>query len=313
MKWLIEGEEEIGSPSLAPVLEEYKELFQSDIVLNPDSGMIAPNTPTITYGLRGLAYFELRVYGPKSDLHSGLFGGVVQNPAQVLCDLIAGMHDGMGKITLPDFYDSVLPLAEKERKQLAELPLNTEIYKQQTGVSELWGETGYTPTERIGARPTLEINGLLSGFTGQGSKTVIPAWAMAKISMRLVPNQDPAEVQRQLVAYLQAHAPDTVRWELTPMAGAPASLLQTDMPATKALADALERAWNKKPVYKREGGSIPIVYHMQNILGSDSILSGFGLPEDNVHAPNEKLDLPTWYTGINALIHFFINMQEQEK
>jgi acetylornithine deacetylase/succinyl-diaminopimelate desuccinylase-like protein len=310
LKWILEGEEEIGSPSLPPMLEEYKELLQSDIVFNPDSGMIAKNTPTITYGLRGLAYFELRVYGPATDLHSGMFGGVVHNPAQVLCDLISGMHDEHGHITLPGFYDSVIPLTEKERKQLEELPINEETYKQQTGVSELWGEEGYSPVERTGARPTLDVNGMCSGFTGHGSKTVIPAWAMAKISMRLVPDQDPAEVQQQLVKYLQTHAPDTIRWELTPMSGAPASITRTDLPEINAFADALERAWGKKPLYKREGGSIPIVYYMKTFLGSDSILGGFGLPDDHVHAPNEKLDLPTWYTGINALIHFLINMQE---
>ncbi len=310
LKWILEGEEEIGSPSLPPMLEEYKELLQSDIVFNPDSGMIAKNTPTITYGLRGLAYFELRAYGPATDLHSGMFGGVVHNPAQVLCDLISGMHDEHGHITLPGFYDSVIPLTEKERKQLEELPINEETYKQQTGVSELWGEEGYSPVERTGARPTLDVNGMCSGFTGHGSKTVIPAWAMAKISMRLVPDQDPAEVQQQLVKYLQTHAPDTIRWELTPMSGAPASITRTDLPEINAFADALERAWGKKPLYKREGGSIPIVYYMKTFLGSDSILGGFGLPDDHVHAPNEKLDLPTWYTGINALIHFLINMQE---
>lgn len=313
LKWLIEGEEEIGSPSLTPVLEEFKELLESDIVLNTDSGMIARNTPTITYGLRGLAYFELRVFGPQSDLHSGIFGGVVHNPAQALCELIAGMHDESGRVTLPGYYDPVIPVSEKEHKQLAESPLDEDFYLKQMGVNELWGEEGYIPAERIGARPTLEINGLYSGFTGQGSKTVIPSWAMAKVSMRLVPNQDPAEVQQQLVKYLQIHAPNTIRWELTPMAGAPASLLNTSLPASEALADALEKAWGKKTVYKREGGSIPIVYHMQTILGSDSILSGFGLPDDNVHAPNEKLDLLTWYTGIEALIHFLFNMQDLEK
>jgi acetylornithine deacetylase/succinyl-diaminopimelate desuccinylase-like protein len=313
LKWILEGEEEIGSPSLPPKLEEYKELLQSDIVFNPDSGMIAKNTPTITYALRGLAYFELRVYGPKTDLHSGMFGGVVHNPAQVLCDLISGMHDDHGRITLPGYYDSVVPLSEKDRKQIEELPINEETYKQQTGVPELWGEEGYTPAERTGARPTLDVNGMYSGFTGHGSKTIIPSWAMAKISMRLVPDQDPAEVQQQLVKYLQMNAPDTVRWELTPMSGAPASITRTDLPEVNAFADALERAWGKKPLFKREGGSIPIAFYMKASFGSDSILGGFGLPDDHVHAPNEKLDLPTWYTGINALIHFLINMQELRK
>lgn len=308
IKFLIEGEEEIGSPNLSAFLKEHQDLLKASAALNPDSGMIAAETPTITYGLRGLAYFELRVYGPEHDLHSGLFGGVVNNPAQVLCELIASMHDEKGRITLPGFYDRVTPLEAEERHQLARLPVSADSYKEQTGVPELWGEEGFTPTERVGARPTLEVNGLLSGYTGAGSKTVLPSWAMAKISMRLVPKQDPAEVQEQLIAHLQQHAPKTVRWELEPLAHSPASISDRNHPATQALARALQTVWGVAPVYRREGGSISVVADMQSILGLESVLTGFSLPDDQIHAPNEKLHLPTWHRGIDALIHFLYNV-----
>jgi acetylornithine deacetylase/succinyl-diaminopimelate desuccinylase-like protein len=310
VKFIIEGEEEIGSPNLTAFLKEHKDLLACDFALNPDAGMIAADIPTIVYALRGLAYFELRVYGPEHDLHSGLYGGVVHNPAQALCELIAGMHDDHGRITLPGFYDRVRSLSAEERGELARLPMNEAYYRDQTGVPQVWGEEGYSPTERIGARPTLEVNGLLSGFTGKGSKTVLPAHAMAKISMRLVPDQDPAEVEKQLRQYLEQNAPKTIRWELDTMAGGPASITDPHIPGAEALSRALEQVWGIRPVYKREGGSIPVVADMQNILGVGSVLTGFGLPDDNLHAPNEKLHLPTWYRGIDALINFFYNLQE---
>lgn len=307
LKFMIEGEEEIGSPNLTPFLKEQATLLAADVVLNPDSGILAADFPTLTYALRGLAYFELRVYGPAHDLHSGLFGGVVHNPAQALIELIAGMHDSEGRVTLPGYYDSVQEMSADERADIARLPLDDGFYLTQTGVSQLWGENGYTPAERIGGRPTLEVNGILSGFIGQGSKTVIPAWAMAKISMRLVPDQSPDVVHRQLVKYLEQNTPPTIRWELIRMAGGPASFTDPNHPAAQAMSKALETVWGKRPVFKREGGSIPIVADMQEILGIESVLTGFGLPEDNVHAPNERLNLPTWYRGIDALIHFFYN------
>ena len=307
IKFMIEGEEEIGSPNLAPFLRVNAGMLAADVVLNPDAGMLAADFPTLTYALRGLAYFELRVYGPEHDLHSGLFGGVVHNPAQALSELIAGMHDADGRIQLPGYYDSVRAMSAEERVDIARLPMSEDFYKAQTGAPQLWGEKGFTPAERIGGRPTLEVNGILSGFTGQGSKTVIPAWAMAKISMRLVPDQDPDEVHRQLVQYLEQKAPATIRWELTKMAGGPASFTNPNHPAAVAMSQAMETIWGMRPVFKREGGSIPIVAEMQEILGIESVLTGFGLPEDNVHAPNERLHLPTWYRGIDALIHFFYN------
>jgi acetylornithine deacetylase/succinyl-diaminopimelate desuccinylase-like protein len=308
VKFMIEGEEEIGSPHLGDFMEEHSDLLSCDFALNTDTGMLAPDIPTITYGLRGLAFFEIRIFGPAHDLHSGLFGGVIHNPAQVLCDLIAGMHDDKGRITLPGYYDRVLPLSDQERHELARLPVNRETFLRQSGASELWGEEGFTPIERVGARPTLEINGLLSGFTGPGAKTVLPAWAMAKISMRLVPEQDPDEVHQQMLQYMQEHAPETIRYEVIPMKGSPASLSDPNLPATQALIQAQETVWGKRPVFRREGGSVPVVSDMQQILGVDSVLSGFGLTDDNIHGPNEKLHLPTWYRGIDTLIHFVYNL-----
>lgn len=310
IKFMIEGEEEIGSPNLEEFIKEHAELLSCSFTLNPDTGMIAPDVPTITYGLRGLAYFELRIYGPSQDLHSGLFGGAVHNPAQVLCELIAGMHDDQGQVTLPGFYDRVLALSPEERAELARLPLNDQFFLAQTGVPKLYGETGYTAIERVGARPTLEVNGFLSGFTGEGSKTVLPSYAMAKISMRLVPNQDPEDVHKQLTSYLVQHAPDTVRWELTKMAGGRASITDLSIPGVKALSQALEETWGVRPVYRREGGSVPVTAQIQEILGAESVLTGFGLPDDNLHAPNEKLHLPTYYRGLEALVRFFCIMGE---
>jgi acetylornithine deacetylase/succinyl-diaminopimelate desuccinylase-like protein len=308
LKYMIEGEEEIGSMNLDVFIAAHKDLLASDFTLNPDAGMIAKDTPTITYGLRGLAYFELRVYGPDHDLHSGLFGGAVHNPAQVLCELIAGMHDDQGHITLPGYYDSVLPINAEERVEFARLPMDEAYYLEQTGAPALFGEAGYAPVERVGGRPTLEVNGLLSGFTGEGSKTVLPAMAMAKISMRLVPNQRPEEVRQQLLKYLEAHAPDTIRYEIKHLNSGLPSVTNRNMPAVSALSQAMESVFGKRPVYRREGGSIPVTAQISEILGIDSVLTGFGLPDDNLHAPNEKIHLPTFYQGIDTLIHFFCNL-----
>lgn len=310
LKFLIEGEEEIGSPNLGKFITQHRDLLACDFALNPDSGILAPDLPTITYALRGLAYFELRVYGPDHDLHSGVFGGVVHNPAQVLCELIAGMHDAQGRVTLPGFYDKVRPLDKDEREELARLPIDEAFYLQQTGVPALWGEVDFTPAERIGARPTLEVNGLLSGFTGEGSKTVLPAQAMAKISCRLVPDQDPDEVHQQLLQYLQARAPKTVRYEVIKMAGSPASISDRHSPAVQAMARAMEAVWGRRPVFRREGGSVPVVALFQKLLGVEAVNVGFALPGDNMHAPNEKLHLPTWYKGLDTLVHFFYNLEE---
>jgi acetylornithine deacetylase/succinyl-diaminopimelate desuccinylase-like protein len=309
IKWLFEGEEEIGSPSLPAFIEEHKDLLASDFAVNPDSGMIGKEYPTLTYALRGLAYFELRIYGPVQDLHSGIYGGVIHNPANALAELIAGMHDAQGRVTLPGFYKRVQKVNKEDRDEMARLPIDDRHFLEITGAPELYGEAGFTANERTGARPTLDVNGMLSGFTGEGSKTVIPAWAMAKISMRLVPDQDPKEVHQQFIQYLEEHAPRDIRWELTVMAGSSASISDRNNIGVRAMGDALEKVWGTRPYFRREGGSIPVVKDMQDLLGIESVVSGFGLPDDNVHAPNEKMHLPTWYRGIEAVIHFFSNMK----
>ena len=304
LKYLIEGEEEIGSPSLGAFIAEHKDLLSCDFCLNGDGGILAPDTPSITYALRGLAYFELRLQGPASDLHSGLFGGAVDNPALVLCQLIAGMRDRRGRITLPGFYDHVRPLTDTERAELAKLPQTDAWWREQSGAKALFGEEGYTATERATARPTLDVNGLLSGFTGQGSKTVLPARAMAKLSMRLVPDQTPEEVRRGLQAYLETNAPPTVTWELEELAGCRPAIIERDSPAVRAASRALEAVWGKPPLFVRQGGTVPVVGLIQELLGVDSLMLGFGLPDDNLHAPNEKQHLPNFFRGIEAYIRF---------
>jgi acetylornithine deacetylase/succinyl-diaminopimelate desuccinylase-like protein len=308
VKVIVEGEEEIGSPHLEGFIAEHKAKLKCVVALNADSTIVRPDLPSLVYGLRGLAYFEVRVHGAKQDLHSGMFGGSVRNPAQVLCELIAGMHDEHSRVTLPGFYDKVRVLSDEERMELARLPHSDEEWKKTAGVTHLHGETDFTTLQRLGARPTLEVNGVLSGFTGEGSKTVLPAKAMAKISMRLVPQQDDKEVEHQLRAYLKQHVPEGVRWEVKSMVSAPAVLVRRDTPAAHAAEKALEETFGVKPVWKLEGGSVPVVNTVQQILGVDSILMGFGLPDDNIHSPNEKLHLPTYYRGIEAYIRFFDNV-----
>jgi acetylornithine deacetylase/succinyl-diaminopimelate desuccinylase-like protein len=308
LKFLLEGEEEIGSKNLEPFLRKHAEKFKANVSLNPDAGMLGVDMPTITYGLRGLAYLEIHVYGPKVDLHSGLYGGAIHNPAQVLADLIARMHDEQGRITLPGFYDSVRPLSEQERADFARLPNGDKHYLEETGVPALWGEEGYTSAERTGARPTLEVNGLLSGWTGPGSKTVLPAKAMAKVSCRLVPDQTAAEVEQQMVRFMEQNAPETVKWDVKKLTGSPFAIADLNNPGVKAMDEAMEAVWGKRPYYRREGGSIGAVAMLQQICGVESVLVGMGLPGDNVHSPNEHLHLPTWYKGIDAFIHFFYNL-----
>jgi acetylornithine deacetylase/succinyl-diaminopimelate desuccinylase-like protein len=308
VKFMIEGEEEIGSENLGNFIKTNARKLKADICLNADAGMIGAEYPTITYGLRGLAYMELRVYGPNKDLHSGLFGGTVHNPAQALVELVAGMHDKNGRITLPGFYKKVRKLSEGERKDFKRLPTNAKFYLEQTGVPKLWGEPDYIPSERVGGRPTLEVNGLLSGWTGPGSKTVLPAYAMAKISCRLVPDQTPEETMKQMEAYLKAKAPKTVRWELLSLHHSGTAITDLNSAGVQAMADGLKTVWGKRPLFRREGGSIGAVAQLQEYAGIESVLTGFGLPEDNIHSPNECLHLPTWYKGIDALIHFLFNM-----
>jgi acetylornithine deacetylase/succinyl-diaminopimelate desuccinylase-like protein len=305
-----EGEEEIGSPHFASFVEKHKDLLEADFCLNPDCGMLAEDVPTITYSLRGLAYLEIVITGPSKDLHSGVYGGTVHNPAEVLARLLGGLHDERGRVTLPGFYNAVRPLEDDERQELARLPAGEEQYLQQTGAPRLWGEEGYTPVERTGGRPSLDVNGMLSGFTGEGSKTVLPAKAMAKVSMRLVADQDPEQVQKQMERYLAVHTPETVRWELRSHAAAHPSITDRRLPAVAAMSRSLSAIWNKRPVYARSGGTVAVVSDLQRILGQESLLIGFSLPDDDMHSPNERLHLPTWHRGTEALAHFFLSLAD---
>jgi acetylornithine deacetylase/succinyl-diaminopimelate desuccinylase-like protein len=305
VKVMIEGEEEVGSPNMARFVAQNKAKLKCDIILNTDMGVLRPDLPALTYGLRGMVYLELWVYGPSHDLHSGGFGGSVANPAAVLCELIAGMHDADGRVTLPGFYDNVRKLPDEERTEIARMPFSDNEWRKMTGVPQLIGEKGFTTLERLGARPTLEVNGIVSGFTGEGTKTVLPAKAMAKISMRLVPYQDPNAVEEQFKDYLRRHAPPTVRWEVKKLSSSPAVLVQRDTVGVRAAVKAMEATFGVKPVFKLEGGSVPVVSLFQANLGVDPVQMGFSLPDDNFHSPNEKLHLPTHYRGIEAYIRFF--------
>lgn len=307
---LFEGEEEVGSPNLLPFIQAHPDLVAADLCLNPDTGMLGAAMPTITYALRGLAYYELWITGPATDLHSGIYGGAVHNPAQVLTEVVAAMHDVDGRVTLPGFYDNVRPMTDEERTQLARLPLTREHYLNSSGAPELFGEAGFTPVERVGARPTLEINGLYSGYIGEGSKTVLPSKAMAKISMRLVPDQDHRETERQLRKFIEDRIPDSVRFDLKKMTSGPPFLSPLDSAGNQALAEALQAVWGAEPAFKREGGSVPVATYLQEVAGVPSVLTGFGLPDDALHAPNEKVDVPTLYNGMDALVHFFFTVPD---
>jgi acetylornithine deacetylase/succinyl-diaminopimelate desuccinylase-like protein len=308
LRILLEGEEEIGSPSLPEFIERHRELLAADVALNCDGQIHSPTLPSIVYGLRGLAYFEITVCGPRQDLHSGMFGGAIHNPAQALCELVAGMHDAEGRVTLPGFYDPVRPLSDEERQALARIPQTEEDWQALTGAPVLWGERGYTTTERVGARPTLEVNGIVSGFTGEGAKTVLPAKAMAKISTRLVADQDPAAICGQIREYMRRHAPNTVTWEVRELSRGPGAIMQRDSPAMRAAVKALRDTFGVEPIFKREGGSVPVVGLMQQQLGLDSIMLGFGLPDDNIHGPNEKQHLPTFFKGVETYIRFILGL-----
>lgn len=304
LKFLLEGEEEIGSPSMEGFLAAHRDRVEADIVLNLDGNMHSAEQPSITFSLRGLAYFELEIWGPERDLHSGMFGGAILNPIQALCELIAGMHDAQGRVMLPGFYDTVRPLEAEERALLAQVSLTEEDWRATTGVPASWGEEGYTILERIGVRPTIEVNGIVGGFIGEGSKTVLPARALAKISTRLVADQDAAAIRAQLEAYITAHAPAAIRWELRELSHGPGSTMDLHSPFMKTAQAALTTVFGKAPVFKREGGSVPIVGMLQQALGVDSIMLGFCLPDAFIHSPNEKQHLPTLFRGIDVYIHF---------
>lgn len=304
IKYMLEGEEEIGSPNLETFIDDHKEMLSCDFVLNCDAGILAKDQPAITYGLRGLAYYELEIRAHKKDLHSGLFGGSVPNPAHVLCELIAGMHDTDGRVTLPGFYDRVRDLDREEREALAALPHTDEKWLEMAGSKGLYGEKGFTTIERVGARPTLEVNGIWSGFTGEGSKTVLPAVATAKISARLVADQHPPDVTQQLKTYLKENVPDFVDWELRPMVHGVGATMDRHSPYMEAAVGALKKIFGVEPLFRREGGSIPVVGILQEKLGVDSVMLGFAMPDDGIHGPNERQYLPNFFKGIETYIHF---------
>jgi acetylornithine deacetylase/succinyl-diaminopimelate desuccinylase-like protein len=301
----IEGEEEVGSKHLDQFVRDHKSELAADVVVISDSPMFDRGIPSICYGLRGLAYFQIDLRGTKSDLHSGSFGGAVANPAFVLAQILAQMKDKGGRVRIPGFYDDVRPLRDEEREQWKRLPFSDTKYRKELGAPKLFGESGYTTLERVWARPTFEVNGLLAGFTGEGAKTVIPATAMAKISMRLVPDQDPDKVADLFEAYLKKVAPRTVDVKLTRMHGGKPWMADFDNPFVQAAGRAIEKGFGKAPVFNREGGSIPVVSTFQQELGVPSVLFGIGLPDENAHAPNEKLDLGNFHNGVIAAAYFY--------
>jgi acetylornithine deacetylase/succinyl-diaminopimelate desuccinylase-like protein len=305
VKLVIEGEEEIGSPSLATFLEANAERLACDAVIVSDTGMMAPGVPTIAVGLRGIAYVEVHVQGPKGDLHSGEYGGAVVNPANALAEIIAVLRDADGRVAIPGFYDHVRPVTDADRERLAALPHSDEELLAETGAPALGGETGYSNLERIGFRPTLDVNGLLSGYTGEGAKTVLPAMAMAKISMRLVPDQDPKDIERLFTEHVRSLAPEGVTLTVKPHHGGLPWAADPAHPVFEAAAAALRRTFGRDPVYVREGGSIPIIPLFERTFGAPVLLLGFGLPGSNLHAPNEWIDLATYHQGIETVARFY--------
>jgi acetylornithine deacetylase/succinyl-diaminopimelate desuccinylase-like protein len=300
IRFMIEGEEEVGSAHLDDFVRSHKSDLAADVVVISDSPMFARGVPSMCYGLRGLVYCQIDLRGSSTDLHSGSFGGAVANPGMVLAQMLAQMKDRSGRIKIPGFYDDVLPLQEEERAAWATLPFNERKYKKDFGIPKVYGETGYTTLERTWARPTFEVNGLLSGFTGEGAKTVLPAVAMAKVSMRLVPNQDPDKIAKLFETYVKDVAPKTVDVKVTRMHGGKPWMASYDNVYIQAAARAIERGFGQKPVLTREGGSIPVVSTFQEELGLPSVLFGVGLPDENAHAPNEKLDVSNFHNGIIA-------------
>ena len=300
IKFILEGEEEVGSAHLDDFVRAHRGELGADVVVISDSPMFARGVPSMCYGLRGLVYFQIDLRGSSTDLHSGSFGGAVANPAMVLSQMLAQMKDRGGRIKIPGFYDDVVPLQDEERKAWASLPFNERKYKKDFGIPKVFGESGYTTLERTWARPTFEINGLLSGFTGEGAKTVLPAVAMAKVSMRLVPNQDPDKIAKLFEEYVHEVAPKTVEVKVTRMHGGKPWMASYDNPFIQAAGRAIEKGFGQKPVFTREGGSIPVVSTFQEELGLPSVLFGVGLPDENAHAPNEKLDVGNFHNGIIA-------------
>jgi acetylornithine deacetylase/succinyl-diaminopimelate desuccinylase-like protein len=305
VKFFIEGEEEIGSKNLGPFLTANKESLKADVCLISDSGMDDISQPAITYSLRGLVAMDLIVTGPKMDLHSGMYGGIVHNPAKAITEIISKLHNSDGSVAVPGFYNDVVPLTPQEREELKKSDIPETKLKEQVGVTQAWGEAGFTLRERVGARPTLEINGIASGFYGEGIKTVLPAKAVAKITCRLVANQQPADIFERIRDYVAKITPATVRSEVRMIRGGnAAALVDINTPAMQAAIAAYEKGWGKRPIFVREGGSIPIVTDFQRELGLLVILMGYGLNSDGAHGPNEHFSVEMFHKGIDTAIHF---------
>ncbi len=305
VKFMIEGEEEVGSDNLPIFVKEYKEKLKADIILISDTSLISLEHPSITVGLRGLSYLEVEVTGPNRDLHSGVYGGAVANPINVLAQMIASLHDENGKVNIPGFYDAVVNPTEEEREALNKAPFNLEHYKKDLDIADVKGEKGYTTIERTGIRPTLDVNGIWGGYTGEGAKTVLPSKASAKISMRLVPNQDSATITELFTKHFQAIAPSSVKVKVTPHHGGQPAVTSTTSKAYLAAEKAFEEVWGKKPIPTRDGGSIPIVSLFKKELGLETVLMGFGLDSDAIHSPNEHYGIKNFTIGIETIVAFY--------
>ncbi|MDD2688507.1 MAG: dipeptidase [Bacteroidales bacterium] len=305
VKFMFEGEEEIGSPNLYDFCKTHKEMLKADVILVSDTSMIAPDVPSITTGLRGLSYWQVKVRAANRDLHSGLYGGAVANPINILCEMIAGMMDENRHITIPHFYEDVLEVSDYERGLMAKAPFSLESYKKELNIKEVCGEKGYTTNERTGIRPSFDICGIWGGYMGEGAKTVIPSEAYAKISTRLVPNQDYHAIGQKFVEYFQSIAPDCVNVQVEFLHGGDSYVSPIDMPAYKAAEKAFEASYGKQPIPTRSGGSIPIIAGFEKILGIKSILMGFGLGSDAIHSPNENYPLEQFYKGIETIPYFY--------
>ena len=304
IKFILEGEEEVGSSSLDQFVRENAQKLSSDVILISDTAIISNDTPSITAGLRGLSYVEVEVTGPSRDLHSGVYGGAVANPVNVLCTMIASLIDKNGKITIPGFYDKVKELSKDERDQLAKAPFDLEAYKKSIGIEEVQGESGFSTIERTGIRPTLDVNGIWGGYTGEGAKTILPSKASAKISMRLVPDQDDREITRLFTDHFKSIAPKSVKVKVTPHHGGKPAVTPTDSIAFQAASKAFTEAWGKTPIPTRDGGSIPIVALFDEVLKVNTVLMGFGLDTDAIHSPNESYGIFNYLKGIETIVLF---------
>jgi acetylornithine deacetylase/succinyl-diaminopimelate desuccinylase-like protein len=305
IKFMIEGEEEVGSEHLATFVASNKEKLKADVILISDTGIISMDCPSITVGLRGLSYMEVEVTGPNRDLHSGIYGGAVANPINVLSQMIASMHDENGRITIPGFYDKVAELSAADREAMNKAPFSLDEYKKALDIGDVLGEKGYTTVERVGIRPTLDVNGIWGGYTGEGAKTVLPSKAYAKISMRLVPNQDSGEITKLFTKHFESIAPKSVKVKVTALHGGQAAVTPTDSKAFKAASDAFQEVWGKRPIPTRDGGSIPIVALFKKELGLDTVLMGFGLDSDAIHSPNEHYGIKNFMMGIETITSFY--------